>query len=378
MTDSNKRGIEIQPAFRAAGSDAADWRQAVADCVERLGPTPIGGPVGGGLGVVYATDAFSQHLPAIVEQLTDRTGVSSWVGTLGFGVIANNQAYYDRPGLAVMAAPIQEREFALFDCVPPPPPPQSVQPPVALVHMDPRSAGSTDLLKDIARGSGAFLVGGLTASRGDRFDQVAGMITDGGVSGVVFAPGVATATGLSQGCAPIGPTRRITRVVENIITEIDGKPALESLRADLTDAGLPVENLRRMGGLIFAGFPVSQSDTGDYVVCNLVGVDEDKGWIAVAEDVADHDAILFCRRDRIAAEADLTFMARRVRARAGEVRGAIYVTCLARGPHTFASAKAEVALLQEALGDVPLVGFFANGEISQERLYRYTGVLTVF
>jgi small ligand-binding sensory domain FIST len=139
-------------------------------------------------------------------------------------------------------------------------------------------------------------------------------------------------------------------MVENIITEIDGKPALEALRADMISAGLPVENLRRMGGTIFAGFPVANSDTGDYVVANLVGIDDEKGWLAVAEDLGDHDSILFCRRDRIAAETDLTFMARRVRARAGDVRGAIYVTCLARGPHTFSSAKAEVALLQEALG----------------------------
>jgi len=373
MTDRNGRGTEIQPAFRVAGSDAADWRQAVADCVDRLGPGPAVG-----LGVVYATDAFGHHLPAIVELLTERTGISSWVGTIGFGVIANNQAYYDQPGLAVMLTSIKDRDFALFDCVPPPPPPDLSVPPVALVHMDPRNAGSMDLLKDIARGSGAFLVGGLTAARGERFDQVAGMITDGGVSGVVFAPGVAVATGLTQGCAPIGPTRRITRMVENIVTEIDGSPALDALRADMIDAGLPVDNLRRMGGLIFAGFPISQSDTGDYVVANLVGIDEEKGWLAVAGDTNNPDNILFCRRDRVAAEADLTFMARRVRARAGDVRGAIYVSCLARGPHTFASAKAEVALLQEALGDVPLIGFFANGEISQERLYRYTGVLTLF
>jgi small ligand-binding sensory domain FIST len=30
------------------------------------------------------------------------------------------------------------------------------------------------------------------------------------------------------------------------------------------------------------------------------------------------------------------------------------------------------------LGDFPLVGFYANGEISRDRLYRYTGVLTLF
>ena len=31
-----------------------------------------------------------------------------------------------------------------------------------------------------------------------------------------------------------------------------------------------------------------------------------------------------------------------------------------------------------ALGDVPLAGFYANGEISHNRLYGYTGVLTLF
>ena len=30
------------------------------------------------------------------------------------------------------------------------------------------------------------------------------------------------------------------------------------------------------------------------------------------------------------------------------------------------------------LGDVPLVGFFAGGEIARHHLYGYTGVLTVF
>jgi small ligand-binding sensory domain FIST len=35
-------------------------------------------------------------------------------------------------------------------------------------------------------------------------------------------------------------------------------------------------------------------------------------------------------------------------------------------------------MISRTLGDIPLVGFFANGEISHNRLYGYTGVLTVF
>jgi small ligand-binding sensory domain FIST len=35
-------------------------------------------------------------------------------------------------------------------------------------------------------------------------------------------------------------------------------------------------------------------------------------------------------------------------------------------------------VIRHALGDVPLVGFFAAGEIAGQQLCGYTGVLTVF
>jgi small ligand-binding sensory domain FIST len=59
-------------------------------------------------------------------------------------------------------------------------------------------------------------------------------------------------------------------------------------------------------------------------------------------------------------------------------RGALYHTCLARGPNMFEPPETELKIIQAALGDVPLVGLFGNGEISAGRLYTYTGVLTVF
>ena len=37
-----------------------------------------------------------------------------------------------------------------------------------------------------------------------------------------------------------------------------------------------------------------------------------------------------------------------------------------------------LAIIGEELGDIPLVGFFGNGEISRGQLYGYTGVLSVF
>ena len=58
--------------------------------------------------------------------------------------------------------------------------------------------------------------------------------------------------------------------------------------------------------------------------------------------------------------------------------GAIYVSCASRGGSHFGGPSAELHALRQALGDVPLVGFFAQGEIARHQLCGYAGVLTVF
>jgi len=60
------------------------------------------------------------------------------------------------------------------------------------------------------------------------------------------------------------------------------------------------------------------------------------------------------------------------------IAGAVYVSCAGRGGPHFGGPSAELAIVRHALGDVPLVGFFANGEIARHHLYGYTGVLTAF
>lgn len=73
-------------------------------------------------------------------------------------------------------------------------------------------------------------------------------------------------------------------------------------------------------------------------------------------------------------------MLQRLKQRIGDnpIRGAIYVSCLGRGRHQFGDDSEELRLISETLGAFPLVGFFANGELYNGRLYGYTGVLTLF
>jgi len=159
--------------------------------------------------------------------------------------------------------------------------------------------------------------------------------------------------------------------------QLDARPALDVFNEDV--GAIRAGDSARLGASVFAGLPVKGSDTGDYLVRNLVGIDETNRLVAIAEAVEEGDQVMFCQRDAEAAKDDLRRMLTELaRTLDRPPLGGIYYTCLARGPNLFAAEGEELALIEEVLGNIPLVGFFGNGEISHNRLYAYTGVLTLF
>ncbi len=335
---------------------------------------------GGSIGFVYATDKFKADLGAITDLLRERTGIANWVGTLGLGIIAGQHGVFNKPALAAMIGTWPQSDIKLFEEVSgkmaPPFGQQDFGLAKAIVHVDPRNQTFDELLQSLVENSGAYLVGGLTASRSRRFDQIAGKLTQGGVSGLFLGPEVDVTIGVAQGCVAIGPIRTISEAEDNLITKLDGGSPLKALLDDLS--ATDEESLRRVLQSLHVALPVAHSDTGDYVVRNLVTIDAEKGHIAIGERIEPGRKIFFCQRDRAAATKDLTFMVQKLKARAGTIHGALYVSCCGRGPSVFESADAEVGLVQEGLGNVPLIGFYANGEIAGDRVYGYTGVLALF
>jgi small ligand-binding sensory domain FIST len=125
----------------------------------------------------------------------------------------------------------------------------------------------------------------------------------------------------------------------------------------------------------------------DVRVRHLIGLDPARHAFAVAEMLERGQRLTFCQRDVAAARRDLVRICSEIRDElAGDgtpgserqVAGAVYVSCAGRGGAHFGGPSAELKIVQHALGDVPLVGFFAGGEIAHHHLYGYTGVLTVF
>lgn len=368
-------------AFRAAHDAGAAWPVLVKSCLDQL--TPL--PEGANLGFIYATAPLAGDLTSILTFLRERTHIADWAGSIGLGVCASGVETFGEPGLAVMVAALPSDSFCVF-----PPVADELgrfgtetdrwvdrrRPILGVVHGDPRQPELAGTIAALTARSATFLVGGLSSGR-NALLQIAGRVVEGGLSGVLLAPEIAVATGLSQGCSPIGPVRRVTGAQGNVLMSIDGRPALEVFKEDIGE--LLSRDLRHVAGLIFAAFPVAGSDIGDYLVRNLIAIDVGHNCLAVAHEVAPGDPVLFCRRDTPSATADLKRMLAGVKQRSGgKPRGGLYFSCVARGPSLFGGNSEELGLIRETLGDFPLVGFFGNGEISNDRLYGYTGVLTVF
>jgi len=372
----------IAARFRAAHGEGAGWAEAARACADALHPLPEGAS----LGFIYATEALADDLDSILTLLRERTRVQHWVGSIGMGICAAGREYFQVPAVSALVACWPEGAFRVFG-------PQfaggralaaaeadwfaRTHPAFGVVHGDPRDGRVVQTLAALSAEAGLFLVGGLAASSGAAPRQIAGRVVEGGISGVLLSPEIAVATGLTQGCSPIGPVRRVTEARENVVMAIDERPALEVFKEDIGE--LLARDLRKVGGRVFAGIPVRGSDTGDYVVRNLMAIDAERQWIAIAERLAPGDSIMFCRRDAASALEDLKRMLESLKRRAPQPpRAGLYFSCVARGPNLFAAESEELRTIRDALGDFPLAGFFGNGEIAHDRLYGYTGVLTLF
>lgn len=365
--------------FKYGHSDKQVWSEAVDACLSQIGEAPAAA----NLGFVYVADSFTGHLPEILAQIKLATGVSHWVGSTGIGVCATDHEYLDQPAITMMLGEFAEDTFRVINTI------SSVDDIpkeivvgkgtayFGIVHGDPENQEVPGLIEQFAaKMESGFVVGGITSSRNQHL-QVADEITHGGLSGVVFSSEVVVSTRLTQGVSPMGSIHQITDCDRNIISTIDGRPALDVLKEEIGE--VLFKNPERLANFIFAGLPIVGSDTGDYLVRNIIGIDLDRNLLAIGEYVQPGMSLMFCKRDGKSAVEDMERMLDSLKSGLlGSPRGAVYYSCLGRGEGLFGPDSEELKIISRSLGDIPLVGFFANGEISHNRLYGYTGVLTLF
>jgi len=386
--------------FLHAHATHPDWRMALSLALAQIDAQRKRSPAPPTLGWIYISDHYASAAQPLVESLQRQSPGVAWVGCVGVGVAASGVEYLDEPALVLMLAALPREQFRVYSGARPL---GGFAAHTALVHADGSTHDLGELLAELAERTGSgYLFGGLASSRGDVV-QFADGVWRGGLSGVAFAPEVKLLSRVTQGCQPVGPQRQVTAAERHVVRTLDGEPALDCLLRDLgADPRRPRGALARLRatlvGLADAGAdaPAQLARPGqfgtDTRVRHLAGIDPGERSIAVADLVEPGMRLAFCQRDVEAARRDLVRICSELReeltaeapARAAgssaaeRIRGAIYVSCAGRGGRHFGGPSAELQTVRYALGEVPLVGFFAGGEIGHHHLYGYSGVLTVF
>ena len=374
------------------------------------------------LALLYITDHYAEHAQAVLDHLRQALpGVSDWAGTVGIGVAVNGAEYFDEPAMALMLCDVPPEHYRLFSGVSPLP---AGWADTALVHADPHTPDLAELIDEVAqRTQQSYLFGGLTASRtrsvqfsaqvgrGGDDGLAGGGVLQGGLSGVAFSAAVGLLSRVTQGCQPVSPEREVTEAEGHVLLKLGGEPALDVMLADLgISLREPQKAIAVVRSTLVGLSPAGQSGVGrtghlgsDVRVRHIIGLDPLRQGVAIAEHLLPGMRLSFVRRDVQAARADLVRVCAEIREElepetlsieainalsddpvptapqpGKRIAGAVYVSCTGRGGPHFGGPSAELQIIRHALGDVPLVGFFAAGEIARKQLYGYTGVLTVF
>lgn len=380
-------GYSSQP-----GTDAA-VREAAAQAMSRLRGKAD-------LALLFATADHVPNLQASLAELLSISGTTEIIGCSGFGVLTGEAEAEGSPGVAIMALAsdvVHAHTFfreSLRDND------REVGAEIArgLAVAEPRLIAMLtdgyncrpDALLAGLQGEQRFTpVVGAAASENGSLGQTCQFYRDhvisNGVTGFALSGPLRAHIDITQGCQPIGRPMTVTRAQGNLILEIDDRPAFDVFK-DVIGGPLQ-QDLRRALAFVFVGLPPDPSRKdirpGHYLVRNIIGVDPQKGILAVAQNVAAGQPILFTFRDGQRAREDLAQMLQRQVASLGgrkPVMG-LYFNCCARGTSLYGIPGIDSAYIKQALGDVPLVGMFGNFELGpladENHLLTYTGVLAL-
>lgn len=383
------------------------------------------------LALLYITDHYSDEAKEILDHLSaELPEITDWSGTVGVGIASNNVEYIDEPAMAVMLLELPVDEYRVFSGVAPLG--LGFEAYTALIHADADTPDLDELIQEMAsRTASGYLFGGLSSSRYESVQfafggngNISGQggasgVYSGGMSGVAFGDGIGLVSRITQGCLPLSRAYPITRCEHNVVLEMGGEPALDvmlrELKVSLDEPEIALMAVRATLVGIRDPQDASSADgdgaaidrTGnfgaDVLVRHIIGLDPLRRGLVVSATPKEGMELAFCRRNVQAARADLKRICAEVREElepealavedasalaasrleaaphpARGIAGAIYVSCAGRGGAHFGGPSAELQIVRRALGDVPLVGFFAGGEIAGHHLYGYAGVLTVF
>jgi small ligand-binding sensory domain FIST len=370
--------ISTLPLSRAAITNDPDWQIALPRALASLaGVAPD-------LLLVFASYHHSAGFGELLQVVRRETGASIVAGCSGMGIVGMDRELEDQPALALMALSLPGAKLSavrftqsMIDADPDGAELSQkigVRPADAngwLLFADPFRSNGDALLGALSNAyPGAPIVGGF-ASPGpeDRrtwlfLDDA--LYTDGAV-GLAIGGDYDIVPVVSQGCDPIGEPWTVTGAQSQWIDSISNRPAIEVLHETLE--GLPEEIRNRAKRNLLLGVAVDEYRheflRGDFLIRNLIGLDQGGGAIAVGTTPRVGQTVQFQMRDAATADLDLNLHLEHAKADLAGRRAVagVLCTCNGRGEALFGTPHHDAMMISRKLSGLPVAGLFCSGEI---------------
>lgn len=353
--------------------------------------------------VGFLSPQFQDDFDRFPELVDKAISPKSFIGCSAGGLIGDGQELEKLPGVALTAAVLPEVNVSAFhlnddDLPDPDAGPDcwekalnvaSGEDPAFIVLPDP----FTFRIDALVRGMDfafprSIKVGGL-ASGADRPGLnrlfMNREVLSSGVVGVAMTGNLVVDTVVAQGCRPIGTPLTVTKCEKNFLYEIDGKSAVKVLHDVLVS--LPEKDQELAKNSLFLGVVMDEFKQevkpGDFLVRNIIGLEPTSGALVVGELLRNERTIQFHLRDAATSADDLRLLLKdHCETKSKDASGALLFSCLGRGKYLYGLSNHDSNCFKQYFGEIPLGGFFCNGEIGPVGgttfLHGYTSSFGIF
>ena len=389
------RGLKFAAALSIAPESRAAVEEACSQALADLSATPD-------LAVIFLSRHFAADADRLAPAICSLLGTEHVLGCTGESIVGTSREVEDEPAVSLFLAhwpkvslrPFhlefeRTREGDVFAGWPDDLAGDWPKESFLLVLADPFSFPADFLLERLNEDRpGISAIGGMASGGHSPGENrlILGRHTypEGAVGALVHGP-VRLRTVVSQGCRPIGQPFVVTKAERNIIQQLGGKPALIQLKQIFDE--LPTRDQVLVQRGLHVGRAMSEYkdhfEQGDFLVQNVIGIDPQTGAIATGGYIRAGQTVQFHVRDQESADGELKQMLGGVKSAAGSApAGGLLFTCNGRGTRLFKEPHHDAAAIDKLLGQIPLAGFFAQGEIGpvggQNFIHGFTASVALF
>lgn len=379
-------------------------RQAARDVKSHLNSNEVD------LGLLFVSSAYRSEMVDLWPSLRKEIHINHLIGCTAGGVIGGGHEVEDQPAVSLTAATLPGVTISVFhvqqESLPSPDSSprawrELVNSPIGenphfILLAEPFSLDVDSLIHGLDYAYpqsvkvGGLASGGMAPQENLLFNGE--KILSKGAVGISLTGNILIESVVAQGCRPIGEPLSITESDGNVMVSVDNQAPLEYLQRlyeKLSPRDQELLQTSLFVGILMDPFK-KEPKQGDFLIRNIVGIDQHKGLLAVGAPIRSGQTIQFHLRDANTSHEDLQTMLRQSSTSKGKTAktaksshaGAMLFSCLGRGRRLYGEPDHDSTVFKSIVGDIPLGGFFCNGEIGpvggRTYLHGYTSSIAVF